>query len=101
MKTVCCEKCGTKKFNYGVKDFRPIEHCENPDCDCHKPNPTPVKRIADKKRSMGKEIKMICNKCGKEPEIDEKKSNRNWTVYKSGDCECGGSYHFKISNAKE
>lgn len=46
---------------------------------------------------MKKEIVLQCNKCGAEPEIDEKKSNNNWTVYKSNKkCKCGGIFKFKI-----
>lgn len=34
-------------------------------------------------------VKMICEKCGKEGEIDKEKSNPNWNVYKTK-CKCGG-----------
>ena len=39
----CCRICGTKRLNYGVTGFRPIEHCENIDCNCHKDKPTKEK----------------------------------------------------------
>jgi hypothetical protein len=52
------------------------------------------------KSSEGKGIKLICNKCGKEPKIDKENSNKNWTVYKNGDCLCGGSYEFKVNYGK-
>jgi len=42
---------------------------------------------------MEDKIEMKCEKCGKSPEIDEEKSNENWTVYKM-DCECGGKIRF-------
>lgn len=37
------------------------------------------------------EIKMICSKCGKEPEINKEKSNKNWRVVDNLPCKyCGG-----------
>ena len=35
------------------------------------------------------DVVCICDKCGKDMEINEKKSNKNWTVYKQF-CKCGG-----------
>ena len=32
-----------------------------------------------------------CNKCGKKAEIDKEKSTKEWIVYKTGKCECGGT----------
>lgn len=36
------------------------------------------------------DIKLICEKCEKEAEKDEKDSNKNWKVYKTK-CSCGGT----------
>ena len=36
-----------------------------------------------------KEIKMICDKCGKEMPVDKENSNENWIAYKPK-CPCGG-----------
>jgi hypothetical protein len=41
-----------------------------------------------KKKVLMYEIE--CNKCGKKAEVDNEKSNNNWTAYKTGKCECGG-----------
>ena len=46
-----------------------------------------------------KKIKQICNKCGKEAEIDKEKSNKNWTVYQLN-CKCGGYCELKYENIK-
>ena len=35
------------------------------------------------------DIKVVCEKCGREMPRDDKQSNKNWTVYKEK-CECGG-----------
>jgi len=43
--------------------------------------------------NMKIDIKMICDKCGKEAVKDKKDSNKNWEVFKI-DCACGG--RFKI-----
>ncbi|MFQ9545603.1 MAG: hypothetical protein ACLR02_11345 [Clostridium sp.] len=40
-------------------------------------------------------IRAICEKCGKEAEIDKEKSTSNWTVYKTI-CKCGGRIIPKI-----
>lgn len=42
------------------------------------------------------EIKIICDKCGKDMPKDEEKSNENWHVAKEN-CPCGGKGKF-ISN---
>jgi len=49
------------------------------------------------------EIKLICNRCGKEKEIDEEKSNKQWKVYKDFKkrCKCGGVFKFKLVNKEE
>ena len=39
-------------------------------------------------------IKMRCNKCGKEPKLDENQSNENWDVIPNIPCECGGKLEF-------
>jgi hypothetical protein len=36
-----------------------------------------------------KEIKMICDKCGKEMPVNKKDSSKNWTAYETK-CPCGG-----------
>jgi hypothetical protein len=42
-------------------------------------------------------IKVICNKCGKEPPIDKEKSNKNWVVHNtSKPCGCGGNWRVKV-----
>lgn len=44
-------------------------------------------------------IKMVtvCDKCGKQPPVDEDNSNENWVVYKTSTlCECGGHWTCKI-----
>ena len=38
---------------------------------------------------MNIDIKIICEKCGKETPIDKEQSNENWIVYKTK-CTCGG-----------
>jgi hypothetical protein len=38
------------------------------------------------------EVKMICDKCGKEQKPDDKGSNENWLVYPNVPCKCGGNY---------
>jgi ribosomal protein S26 len=49
-----------------------------------------------KQRGMKKkskiEVKMICDKCGKEQKPDDKGSNENWLVYPNVPCKCGGNY---------
>ena len=43
------------------------------------------------------EIILVCDKCGKQPPVDEEMSNENWVVYKtSNPCECGGRWTHKI-----
>lgn len=50
----------------------------------------------------GDRIILQCDKCGKEPEIDEEKSNENWKVYKENKkCECGGVFKFKFTVIKK
>ena len=41
--------------------------------------------------NMKIDIKMICDKCGKEAVKDKKDSNKNWEVFKI-DCACGGKF---------
>ena len=53
---------------------------------------------------LQEELKLICDKCGGQPPIVKEKSNKNWTVYKNGNCPCGGSYKFRLvelSNGKK
>ena len=45
-------------------------------------------------------ITSMCNLCGKIAPIDYEKSNDNWTVYKTGLCNCGGNYELKATYAK-
>jgi len=48
-------------------------------------------------RKKKSEIKMICSKCGKEPEINKKMSNENWKVIDNKPCvHCGGKLTIKI-----
>lgn len=35
------------------------------------------------------DIKFVCSKCGKPPEEDKEKSNKNWKVFKSECSDCG------------
>ena len=46
-------------------------------------------------------IIVCCNMCGKPAPIDGETSNENWTVFKSGKCDCGGDYEFKAIYAKK
>lgn len=44
-----------------------------------------------------KEIKCVCEKCGKPQPIDKEKSNENWNVYDpKAVCECGGKFKFNF-----
>jgi len=44
------------------------------------------------------EIKFICKKCGKEPEINKEMSNENWSVIDNKPCKfCGGKLTIKIN----
>ena len=44
-----------------------------------------------------KEIKRVCEKCGKPQPIDKEKSNENWNVYDpKAVCECGGKFKFNF-----
>ena len=48
------------------------------------------------------EIVLVCDKCGKQPPVDEEMSNENWVVYKtSNPCECGGHWTHKIIETKD
>jgi len=50
-------------------------------------------------KNMKKELKLQCNKCNREANVDEKKSNENWIAYvqnPNDKCECGGKFEFKI-----
>ena len=40
------------------------------------------------------ENKLVCEKCGAVPPIDEEKSNSNWKVYKTECDKCGGKAKF-------
>lgn len=43
-----------------------------------------------------KNIRIVCSKCGKEPEKDEKRSNENWAVFENKPCAyCGGKLIIK------
>ena len=45
-----------------------------------------------------KEIKMACDRCGKEPPVDKENSNKNWTAYLAKEkCPCGGTYKFIVT----
>ena len=44
---------------------------------------------------MKSDMKLVCEKCGKEAEVDKERSNENWTVYKTK-CECGGKITMKF-----
>lgn len=45
-----------------------------------------------------KQIKVICSKCGKEPEKNQKNSNNNWTVIDNKLCVyCGGKLTCSIN----
>jgi DNA-directed RNA polymerase subunit RPC12/RpoP len=47
---------------------------------------------------MSMEIKYVCEKCGKEPQKNESKSNKNWKVYDNKPCEyCGGKLTIKLN----
>ena len=48
-----------------------------------------------KKKTLTYQIE--CNKCGKKAEIDEEKSTKEWIVYKTGKCECGGTITFNFN----
>ena len=44
-----------------------------------------------------KKVKLVCDKCGKQPPVDEKNSNKNWIVHDvSKPCECGGKWKNKL-----
>jgi hypothetical protein len=54
---------------------------------------TIIKKIAEKYFEHNNHFTMKCDKCGKQPEIDENKTNKNWTVYKTNKpCDCSGTY---------
>lgn len=48
------------------------------------------------------EMKICCEKCGKEKEIDYEKTTKNWKVYKDTfgnfeeECECGGKFKLVV-----
>lgn len=48
-----------------------------------------------KKRLM---YPIVCDKCGKNSEIDKENSTENWTVFKMGICECGGKFKIDFDN---
>ena len=51
--------------------------------------------MARKKSNI--EIVLVCDKCGKPPQVDEEHTNENWVAYKvSTPCECGGHWTHKI-----
>lgn len=37
----------------------------------------------------------VCSRCGKDSEVDENKSTKDWTVYKEF-CNCGGRTTVKV-----
>lgn len=42
-------------------------------------------------------IQIVCDKCGKGPEIDKEKSTPNWVVQNtSARCGCGGNWIMKL-----
>jgi hypothetical protein len=46
-----------------------------------------------------KEIIFECDKCGKEPDVDNYRSRSGWIVFKTSQgCSCGGKY--KLKNKK-
>ena len=40
----------------------------------------------------------VCNKCGKQQVPD--KSNKNWDVFTTNKCDCGGKFEFKLDSLK-
>ena len=42
------------------------------------------------------EVSLVCEKCGKAPEVKKEESNHNWKVYDTKVCGCGGKFKFKI-----
>jgi len=44
------------------------------------------------------EIKILCDKCGKDMPKDEEKSNKNWFVSKEK-CPCGGKGKLLLTNS--
>lgn len=47
---------------------------------------------------MKRQIKFVCDKCGKDQQSDKKMSNKNWTVYHPDvPCECGGKFKIKAT----
>lgn len=50
-------------------------------------------------KEIKKEIKFVCEKCGKEPEKDIEKSNDNWAVFDYKPCMyCGGKLGIKVKS---
>ena len=47
------------------------------------------KPTSQEEKKPKQEIKMVCDKCGKEMPKDEGNSNENWVAYKPK-CPCGG-----------
>ena len=42
-----------------------------------------------------------CDKCGKLPPVDEEKSTKNWTAYKTNEpCSCGGTFVLTVEVSK-
>lgn len=50
------------------------------------------------KNKMKNEIILVCEKCGKEKEIDEEQSDENWKIYKNyKKCKfCGGNFKYYV-----
>ncbi len=43
------------------------------------------------------EITYVCEKCGKEPEVNKEKSNNNWKAFDNKPCiHCGGKLEIKL-----
>lgn len=48
-------------------------------------------------RKKKKQIKRVCDKCGKPQPIIKEESNENWNVYAPRmKCECGGNFKFMV-----
>ena len=47
-----------------------------------------------------KDIKLVCDKCGKDVPVDKKKTTENWTYYKMN-CRCGGKGTLKFPEFEE
>ena len=47
------------------------------------------------------DMKVLCDKCGKQAPVNKEQSNANWKVFDTKEpCECGGSFHMFFSDNK-